>query len=147
MTLLLCLGDPVIFLNNFDPHMEQLYKHLRVTLISLTRCLEIHLNNTIYNLVLTFFYHCASLAAHDIGHYVPKAKAAIESILRSCNRAYSQAIFTSSTAHIWTTLSGSGEMMFEYLAVPVVKGKNSELEKFAGGLYTTSVEVSVCIID
>lgn len=105
------------------------------------------MNNTIYNLVLTFFYHCASLAAHNIGHYVPKAKAAIKSILRSCNRAYSQAIFTSSTAHIWTTLSGSGEMMFEYLDVPVVKGKNSKLEKFAGGLYTTSVEVSVFIID
>jgi prolyl-tRNA synthetase len=29
----------------------------------------------------------------------------------------------------------------EYLAVPVIKGKKSELEKFAGGLYTTSVEV------
>ena len=29
----------------------------------------------------------------------------------------------------------------EYLAVPVIKGKKSEHEKFAGGLYTTSVEV------
>lgn len=29
----------------------------------------------------------------------------------------------------------------EYLAIPVIKGKKSELEKFAGGLYTTSVEV------
>ena len=29
----------------------------------------------------------------------------------------------------------------EYLAIPVTKGKKSELEKFAGGLYTTSVEV------
>ena len=29
----------------------------------------------------------------------------------------------------------------EYLAIPVVKGKKSEMEKFAGGLYTTSVEV------
>ena len=29
----------------------------------------------------------------------------------------------------------------EFLAIPVVKGKKSELEKFAGGLYTTSVEV------
>ena len=29
----------------------------------------------------------------------------------------------------------------EYLAVPVVKGMKSENEKFAGGLYTTSVEV------
>ncbi|KAM0954599.1 putative proline--tRNA ligase [Dioscorea sansibarensis] len=31
----------------------------------------------------------------------------------------------------------------EYLAIPVVKGKKSELEKFAGGLYTTSVEAFV----
>ena len=29
----------------------------------------------------------------------------------------------------------------EYLAIPVIKGKKSEMEKFAGGLYTTSVEV------
>lgn len=29
----------------------------------------------------------------------------------------------------------------EYLAVPVIKGKKSELEKFAGGHYTTTVEV------
>lgn len=29
----------------------------------------------------------------------------------------------------------------EFLAIPVVRGKKSELEKFAGGLYTTSVEV------
>lgn len=29
----------------------------------------------------------------------------------------------------------------EFLAVPVGKGKKSELEKFAGGLYTTTVEV------
>ncbi|KAG8390686.1 hypothetical protein BUALT_Bualt01G0109400 [Buddleja alternifolia] len=29
VTLLLCLGDPNIFLNNFGPHMEQLYKHLK----------------------------------------------------------------------------------------------------------------------
>ncbi|KAF9607896.1 hypothetical protein IFM89_003600 [Coptis chinensis] len=31
----------------------------------------------------------------------------------------------------------------EFLAVPVVKGKKSEKEKFAGGLYTTSVEAFV----
>ncbi|PWA58428.1 Aminoacyl-tRNA synthetase, class II [Artemisia annua] len=31
----------------------------------------------------------------------------------------------------------------EYLAVPVVKGQKSELEKFAGGLYTTSVEAFI----
>lgn len=30
----------------------------------------------------------------------------------------------------------------EFLAVPVIKGKKSELEKFAGGLYTTTVEVT-----
>lgn len=29
----------------------------------------------------------------------------------------------------------------EYLAIPVIKGKKSEMEKFAGGFYTTSVEV------
>jgi len=29
----------------------------------------------------------------------------------------------------------------EYLAVPVIKGIKSEKEKFAGGLYTTTVEV------
>ena len=29
----------------------------------------------------------------------------------------------------------------ELLAVPVIKGVKSEVEKFAGGLYTTSVEV------
>ncbi|XP_057448607.1 proline--tRNA ligase, cytoplasmic-like [Lotus japonicus] len=31
----------------------------------------------------------------------------------------------------------------EYLAVPVIKGKKSELEKFAGALYTTSVEAFI----
>lgn len=31
----------------------------------------------------------------------------------------------------------------DYLAIPVFKGKKSELEKFAGGLYTTSVEAFV----
>jgi len=29
----------------------------------------------------------------------------------------------------------------EFLAIPIIKGKKSEMEKFAGGLYTTSVEV------
>ncbi|KAK9134183.1 hypothetical protein Syun_013513 [Stephania yunnanensis] len=33
---------------------------------------------------------------HDIGHYIPKVKSAIESILRSCHRTYSQALLTSS---------------------------------------------------
>jgi prolyl-tRNA synthetase len=31
----------------------------------------------------------------------------------------------------------------EFLAVPVFKGRKSEMEKFAGGLYTTSVEVFI----
>ncbi|CAL5352139.1 unnamed protein product [Camellia sinensis] len=31
----------------------------------------------------------------------------------------------------------------EYLAIPVIKGKKSEHEKFAGGLYTTSVEAFI----
>ncbi|GMH08273.1 hypothetical protein Nepgr_010113 [Nepenthes gracilis] len=31
----------------------------------------------------------------------------------------------------------------DYLAVPVIKGKKSELEKFAGGFYTTSVEAFI----
>ncbi|KAK3036118.1 hypothetical protein RJ639_031699 [Escallonia herrerae] len=31
----------------------------------------------------------------------------------------------------------------EFLAVPVIKGQKSELEKFAGGLYTTSVEAFI----
>ncbi|KAJ0053289.1 hypothetical protein Pint_00760 [Pistacia integerrima] len=31
----------------------------------------------------------------------------------------------------------------EFLAIPVIKGKKSELEKFAGGLYTTSVEAFI----
>lgn len=34
----------------------------------------------------------------------------------------------------------------EYLAIPVVKGKKSEMEKFAGGLYTTSVEVDTAFV-
>lgn len=33
----------------------------------------------------------------------------------------------------------------ELLAVPVIKGVKSEVEKFAGGLYTTSVEVCLGI--
>ncbi|KAF5732047.1 bifunctional glutamate/proline--tRNA ligase-like [Tripterygium wilfordii] len=31
----------------------------------------------------------------------------------------------------------------EFLAVPIIKGKKSEMEKFAGGLYTTSVEAFI----
>lgn len=39
-------------------------------------------------------------AGHDIGHYIPKVKTAIESILRSCHRTYSQALLTSSKTTI-----------------------------------------------
>ncbi|KAG9149470.1 hypothetical protein Leryth_023324, partial [Lithospermum erythrorhizon] len=35
VTLLLCLGDPVVFLTNFGPHMDQLYRLLRVSYIML----------------------------------------------------------------------------------------------------------------
>ena len=34
-------------------------------------------------------------------------------------------------------------MYEELLAVPVIKGVKSEVEKFAGGLYTTTVEVHI----
>ncbi|XP_045086168.1 uncharacterized protein [Aegilops tauschii subsp. strangulata] len=37
---------------------------------------------------------------YGIGHYVPKVKSAIESILRSCSKAYSLALLTSSKATI-----------------------------------------------
>ncbi|XWS34789.1 hypothetical protein CRYUN_Cryun21dG0067500 [Craigia yunnanensis] len=37
---------------------------------------------------------------HDIGHYIPKVKAAIESILRSCHKTYSQALLTYSRTTI-----------------------------------------------
>uniref|UniRef100_A0A0E0NNA9 Cell morphogenesis protein N-terminal domain-containing protein n=1 Tax=Oryza rufipogon TaxID=4529 RepID=A0A0E0NNA9_ORYRU len=37
---------------------------------------------------------------YGIGHYIPKVKSAIESILRSCNKAYSLALLTSSKATI-----------------------------------------------
>ncbi|XP_068646926.1 uncharacterized protein [Aristolochia californica] len=37
---------------------------------------------------------------NDIAHYIPKIKAAIESILRSCHRTYSQALLTSSKTTI-----------------------------------------------
>ncbi|GJR29893.1 proline--tRNA ligase, cytoplasmic [Tanacetum coccineum] len=36
-----------------------------------------------------------------------------------------------------------GRLYEEYLAVPVVKGKKSENEKFAGALYTTSIEAFI----
>ncbi|KAJ0754279.1 putative Cell morphogenesis protein [Helianthus annuus] len=186
VTLLLCLGDPVVFLNNFGSHMEQLYKHLRdknnrfMALDCLHRVLRfylsVHGNSQPANRVWDYLdsvtaqllyilrkgmltqdvqhdkvvEFCVTIAkhnldfsmnhvilellkqdspsegkviglrallaiamsptsqhvgleilhAHDIGHYVPKVKAAIESILRSCNRAYSQALLTSSKTTI-----------------------------------------------
>ncbi|KAL4581927.1 hypothetical protein LXL04_006461 [Taraxacum kok-saghyz] len=186
VTLLLCLGDPVVFLNNFGPHMEQLYKHLRdknnrfMALDCLHRVLRFYLSvhgnsqppNRVWDYLdsvtaqlLTILRKgmltqdvqhdkvvefCVTIAehnldfsmnhvilellkqdspseakviglrallaiamsptsqhvgleilhAHDLGHYVPKVKAAIESILRSCNRAYSQALLTSSKTTI-----------------------------------------------
>jgi prolyl-tRNA synthetase len=33
--------------------------------------------------------------------------------------------------------------VYDLLALPVVKGKKTELEKFAGGLYTTTVEAFI----
>lgn len=48
--------------------------------------------------------HCGLEIFHDhgIGHYIPKVKSAIESILRSCNRTYSLALLTSSKTTIET---------------------------------------------
>ncbi|KAH0664612.1 hypothetical protein KY290_030518 [Solanum tuberosum] len=40
------------------------------------------------------------LHARGIGHYIPKVKAAIESVLRSCHKTYSQALLTSSRTTI-----------------------------------------------
>jgi hypothetical protein len=43
---------------------------------------------------------CSQISVYGIGHYIPKVKSAIESILRSCNKAYSLALLTSSKATI-----------------------------------------------
>jgi 4-aminobutyrate aminotransferase-like enzyme len=43
---------------------------------------------------------CSQISVFGIGHYIPKVKSAIESILRSCNKAYSLALLTSSKATI-----------------------------------------------
>ncbi|GKB29474.1 furry homolog-like protein, partial [Tanacetum coccineum] len=45
---LLCLGDPIVFLINYGPHMEQLYKHLRIScwVISLRAVLAIAMSPT-----------------------------------------------------------------------------------------------------
>jgi len=43
---------------------------------------------------------CSQISVNGIGHYIPKVKSAIELILRSCNKAYSLALLTSSKATI-----------------------------------------------
>ncbi|KAK1383473.1 cell polarity protein mor2 [Heracleum sosnowskyi] len=186
VTLLLCLGDPNVFLNNFGSHMEQLYKHLRdknqrfMALDCLHRVLRFYLSvhgdsqppNRVWDYLdsvtaqlLTILRKgmltqdvqhdklvefCVTIAehnldfamnhtilellkqdspseakviglrsllaiamsptsqhvgleilhVHNIGHYIPKVKAAIEAILRSCHRTYSQALLTSSRTTI-----------------------------------------------
>nr|GMC62253.1 protein furry homolog-like [Ipomoea batatas] len=180
VTLLLCLGDPNLFLNNFGPHMEQLYKHLRdknqrfMAIDCLHRVLRFYLSvhgdsqppnrvwdyqDSVTSQLLTVLRKgmltqdvqhdklvefCVSIAEHNldfamnhmilellkqdspseakviglrallaivmspssqqvgleildvrgIGHYVPKVKAAIESILKTCHRTYNQALLT-----------------------------------------------------
>ncbi|XP_051117296.1 uncharacterized protein LOC127242007 isoform X1 [Andrographis paniculata] len=185
VTLLLCLGDPNVFLSNFGPHMEQLYKHLRdknhrfMALDCLHRVLKFYLSvhgerqppnrvwdylDSVTSQLLTFLRKgmltqdvqhdklvefCVTIAehnldfamnhtilellkqdspeakviglrallaivmsptsehvgleilhAHNLGHYIPKVKAAIEAILRSCHRTYSLALLTSSRTTI-----------------------------------------------
>ncbi|XP_022884197.1 protein furry homolog-like isoform X2 [Olea europaea var. sylvestris] len=186
VTLLLCLGDPNIFLSNFGPHMEQLYKHLRdknhrfMALDCLHRVLRFYLSvhgdsqppnrvwdylDSVTSQLLTILRKgmltqdvqhdklvefCVTIAehnldfamnhmilellkqdspseakviglrallaivmsptsqhvgleilhVHNIGHYIPKVKAAIEAILKSCHRTYSQALLTSSRTTI-----------------------------------------------
>lgn len=185
VTLLLCLGDPNVFLSNFGPHMEQLYKHLRdknhrfMALDCLHRVLRFYLSvhgdtqppnrvwdylDSVTSQLLTILRKgmltqdvqhdklvefCVTIAehnldfamnhtilellrqdspeakviglrallaivmsptsqtvgleilhVHNIGHYIPKVKAAIEAILRSCHRTYSQALLTSSRTTI-----------------------------------------------
>ncbi|KAL6961096.1 hypothetical protein U1Q18_038860 [Sarracenia purpurea var. burkii] len=186
VTLLLCLGDPNVFLSNFGPHMDQLYKHLKdknhrfMALDCLHRVLRFYLtvhgdsqspnrvwdhldsvtmqllnilrrgmltqdvqHDKIVEFCVTIAEHNLDFAmnhlilellklespseakviglrallaivmspssqhvgleilhGHDIGHYIPKVKAAIELILRSCHRIYSQALLTSSRTTI-----------------------------------------------
>jgi hypothetical protein len=186
VTLLLCLGDPHVFLSNFGPHMEQLYKHLRdknhrfmaldclhrilrfyltvhgdtqppnrvwdyldsvtAQLLTILRkgmltqdvqhdklvefCVTIaehNLDFAINHMILELLKHDSPseakviglrallaivtspnsqpigleiLHVHNIGHYIPKVKAAIESILRTCHRTYSLALLTSSRTTI-----------------------------------------------
>nr|ABD96932.1 hypothetical protein [Tarenaya spinosa] len=180
VTLLLCLGDPLIFYHNLSSHMEQLYKLLRdknhrfMALDCLHRVLRFYLSvhaasqppnciwdylDSVTSQLLTVLRKgmltqdvqqdklvefCVTIAEHNldfsmnhmilellkqdslseakiiglralldivmspssqyvgleifkghrIGHYIPKVKAAIESILKSCHRTYSQALLT-----------------------------------------------------
>lgn len=182
VTLLLCLGDPQTFNNNFGPHMEHLYKQLKdknhrsMALDCLHRVVKFYLSayadyqprnrvwdylDSVTSQLLTILKKgmltqdaqhdklvefCVTIAEsnldfsmnhmilellkpdslseakviglrallaiatsssnrrpglevfqdHDIGHYIPKVRSAIESILRSCNRTYSLALLTSS---------------------------------------------------
>jgi hypothetical protein len=57
-------------------------------------------NNCIVVYLCSKTWHFVEWAGHEIGHYIPKVKAAIESILRSCHRTYSQALLTSSRTTI-----------------------------------------------
>lgn len=60
------------------------------------------------------------LTDHDIGHYIPKVKAAIESILRTCHKAYSQALLTSSRTtigNLHATNIKNGGIYFPFLFV------------------------------
>ncbi|KAK4712333.1 hypothetical protein R3W88_006846 [Solanum pinnatisectum] len=186
VTLLLCLGDPHVFLSNFGPHMEQLYKHLKdknhrfMALDCLHRVLRFYLSvhgdsqppyrvwdylDSVTSQLLTVLRKgmltqdvqhdklvefCVTIAENNIdfamnhmilellkqdspseakviglrallaivmsptsqhvgleilhvrgiGQFIPKVKAAIESILRSCHRTYSQALLTSSRTTI-----------------------------------------------
>ncbi|MCL7040569.1 hypothetical protein MKW94_007065 [Papaver nudicaule] len=186
VTLLLCLGDPQTFNNNFSSHMDYLYKHLRdknhrfMALDCLHRVVRFYLSvyadfqprnrvwdylDSVTSQLLTVLRKgmltqdvqhdklvefCVTIAesnldfamthmilellkldslseakviglrallaivrspsnqqagleafrGQDIGHYLPKVKSAIEAILRSCHRAYSQALLTSSKTTI-----------------------------------------------
>ncbi|KAG9149466.1 hypothetical protein Leryth_023324 [Lithospermum erythrorhizon] len=202
VTLLLCLGDPVVFLTNFGPHMDQLYRLLRershrsMALDCLHRILrfylsiygnsqpttrvwdyldsvssqllmllrkglltldtqhdklvgfcvtiaEHNLDFTINHMVLELLKQDSPCEAkiiglrallaivlspsrqhsglqllddHNIGHYIPKVKSAIDSILRSCHRTYSQALLTSSKTSIdAVTKEKSQGYLFRYV--------------------------------
>ncbi|GKA17859.1 furry homolog-like protein [Tanacetum coccineum] len=186
VTLLLCLGDPLVFLSNFFPLTEQLYKHLKdknnrfMALDCLHRVVKYYLSihghsqpsnrvwdylDSVTSQLLTILRKgmltqdvqhdilvqlCVTIGEHNLdfcinhlilemlkqdspneakiislrallgvtmsptsdhvgleilhaqglGHYVLKVKIAIESILRSCHRAYNLALLTSSKTTI-----------------------------------------------